>query len=551
VSADPSLVRFRAAVEGAHAHLESRREEINDLNVFPVADGDTGDNMALTLRAVLDELERLAISDARPLDEIGREEIVERVARAALLGARGNSGVILSQLIRGAAEELISRPGELVDPLLISAAMARAAQRAYDSVREPAEGTILTVMREMAACAATELAHMPNHRLGPDAEPDLQNEVLAEILERAIAAGEASVKRGPDLLPVLREAGVVDAGGYGVTIIFAGVVAALRGTEAPELEHHVAPARVTHPQHESSTYRYCTNFAVTGHDLEAYAFIEPLERIGDSVLVVGDAATLKIHVHTDDPEQATGVFEGAGDVSHLDVADMHVQVEERSERLSANGHAPPVQRCGALAVCSGPGMATLFEGLGVQALDGGATLNPSTYELLAGIHGVPAEEVVVLPNSPNVFMAAERAAELSEKQVCVVPTRNQQAGLAAAIALLPDGGAEESAAAMRAALEHVRTGGVAPAARPDPNGRFAVGDAVGYVGDDLVAWGEPEATLREVLATLADGAELVTCIAGDGAPLDAPAIEALVPTGVELEHSPGGQPSWWWLLSAE
>ncbi|HET8536754.1 MAG TPA: DAK2 domain-containing protein [Solirubrobacteraceae bacterium] len=551
MSADPSLVRFRAVVEGALTHLESRREEINDLNVFPVADGDTGDNMALTMRAVLDELERLAAEDARPLDEIGREEIVERVARAALLGARGNSGVILSQLIRGAAEELISRPGELVDPMLISAAMARAAQRAYDSVREPAEGTILTVMREMAACAATELAHMPNHRLGPDAEPQLQNEVLADILERAIAAGEASVKRGPDLLPVLREAGVVDAGGYGVTIIFAGVVAALRGTEAPELEHHVAPARVTHPQHESSTYRYCTNFAVTGHDLEAYAFIEPLEQIGDSVLVVGDAATLKIHVHTDDPEQATAVFEGAGEVSHLDVADMHVQVEERSERLSSNGHAPPVQRCGALAVCSGPGMATLFEGLGVQALDGGATLNPSTYELLAGIHGVPAEEVVVLPNSPNVFMAAERAAELSDKQVCVVPTRNQQAGLAAAIALLPDGGAEESAAAMRAALEHVRTGGVAPAARPDPNGRFAIGDAVGYVGDDLVAWGDPEATLRDVLARLADGAELVTCIAGDGAPLDAPAIEALVPAGVELEHSPGGQPSWWWLLSAE
>jgi DAK2 domain fusion protein YloV len=551
VSADPSLVRFRAVVEGALTHLESRREEINDLNVFPVADGDTGDNMALTMRAVLDELERLAAEDARPLDEIGREEIVERVARAALLGARGNSGVILSQLIRGAAEELISRPGELVDPMLISAAMARAAQRAYDSVREPAEGTILTVMREMAACAATELAHMPNHRLGPDAEPQLQNEVLADILERAIAAGEASVKRGPDLLPVLREAGVVDAGGYGVTIIFAGVVAALRGTEAPELEHHVAPARVTHPQHESSTYRYCTNFAVTGHDLEAHAFMEPLEQIGDSVLVVGDAATLKIHVHTDDPEQATAVFEGAGEVSHLDVADMHVQVEERSERLSSNGHAPPVQRCGALAVCSGPGMATLFEGLGVQALDGGATLNPSTYELLAGIHGVPAEEVVVLPNSPNVFMAAERAAELSDKQVCVVPTRNQQAGLAAAIALLPDGGAEESAAAMRAALEHVRTGGVAPAARPDPNGRFAIGDAVGYVGDGRVAWGDPEATLRDVLARLADGAELVTCIAGDGAPLDAPAIEALVPAGVELEHSPGGQPSWWWLLSAE
>src|SRR4029079_1114499 len=181
MSADPSLVRFRAVVEGALTHLESRREEINDLNVFPVADGDTGDNMALTMRAVLDELERLAAEDARQLDEIGREEIVERVARAALLGARGNSGVILSQLIRGAAEELISRPGELVDPMLISAAMARAAQRAYDSVREPAEGTILTVVREMAASAATELAHMANSRLGPDADPRLQSEVIADI----------------------------------------------------------------------------------------------------------------------------------------------------------------------------------------------------------------------------------------------------------------------------------------------------------------------------------------------------------------------------------
>jgi uncharacterized protein len=551
VSADPSLVRFRVVVEGALAHLESRREEINDLNVFPVADGDTGDNMALTLRAVLDEIDRLASGEGRTLDEIGREEIVESVARAALLGARGNSGVILSQLIRGAAEELISRPGELVDPMLISAAMARAAQRAYDSVREPAEGTMLTVVREMAASAATELAHMQHSRLGPDAEPKLQSQVIADILERAIEAGEASVKRGPELLPVLREAGVVDAGGYGVTIIFAGIVAALRGTNGPELEHHAPPARVTHPEHESSTYRFCTNFAVTGQDLDAHAFIGPLEDIGDSVLVVGDSATLKIHVHTDEPESATAVFDGAGEVSRLDVADMHVQVEERTERLSSNGHGAPTQRCGALAVCAGRGMAALFEGLGVHTLDGGVTLNPSTFELLAGIHEVPAEEVVVLPNSANVFMAAERAAELSDKEVRVVPTRNQQAGLAAAIALLPDAGADETAAAMVDAIAHVRTGGVAPAAREDPGGRFAIGDAVGYVGDELVAWGQPEATLRDVLARLSDGAELITCIAGDGAPLDAIAIDALMPDGVEIEFSDGGQPSWWWLLAAE
>ena len=160
---DPSLVRFRVALEGALAHLESRREEINDLNVFPVADGDTGDNMALTLQACLEEVDRLAAVD-RPLDEIARGEIVESVARAALLGARGNSGVILSQLIRGAAEELVSRPGELVDPVLIGAAMARAAQRAYSSVRAPAEGTILTVMREMATRVATDLAHMGDTR---------------------------------------------------------------------------------------------------------------------------------------------------------------------------------------------------------------------------------------------------------------------------------------------------------------------------------------------------------------------------------------------------
>ena len=227
--------------------------------------------MALTLRAVLDELDRLSEHRAT-LDEIGRDEIVDSVARAALLGARGNSGVILSQLIRGAAEELISRPGELVDPVLIGAAMARAADRAYGSVREPAEGTILTVVREMAHRVASELAHMAEPRLTASASTTRRRTRCSpQVLERALDAGQESVKRGPELLPVLREAGVVDAGGYGLTIIFAGVDrrAARRRRRRP-LEHH-APARVTHPQHESSTYRYCTNFAVTGEDLDAGA----------------------------------------------------------------------------------------------------------------------------------------------------------------------------------------------------------------------------------------------------------------------------------------
>jgi len=547
---DPSLVRFRVALEGALAHLESRRQEINDLNVFPVADGDTGDNMALTLQACLEEVDRLAAVD-RPLDEIARGEIVESVARAALLGARGNSGVILSQLIRGAAEELVSRPGELIDPVLLGAAMARAAQRAYASVRAPAEGTMLTVMRDMAAHVASRLAHMDAPRLGPDAEGDVQERVLADILEEAIVAGEASVRRGPELLPVLREAGVVDAGGYGVIVIFAGVVAALRGeAAAPQLEHH-APARISHPEHRSSTYRYCTNFAVTGADLDDARYVGALEELGDSVLVVGDRTTLKVHVHTDDPETAIAVFADAGEVSRLDVADMRVQVAQRDARLAGNGHSAPAARTGVLAVVSGPGMARLYESLGAHVLDGGPTLNPSTHELLAGIHAVPAEEVVVLPNSANVIMAAERAAELAEKAVRVVASRSQQAGLAAAVASTTSADADANADAMCVAIAAVRTGAVAPAARDDAAGRFGVGDAVGFVEDELVAWGEAAPTLEAVLTALAAEAELVTCIAGEGAPLDADAVAALAPASVELELEDGGQPSYWWLLSAE
>src|SRR4051812_6901782 len=269
---DPSLVRFRAVVEGALAALDARRQEVNDLNVFPVADGDTGDNMALTLRAVMDELARLEVQG--DVDEIGREQIVESVARAALLGARGNSGVILSQLVRGAAEELISRPGELVAPVLVTAALGRAADRAYGSVREPAEGTILTVAREMAARMASELAHMPDEerRLGPEGDGALQNRLIANILLRALETGESSLKRGPELLPVLRQAGVVDAGAYGLLIVLAGCVGVLQGDAPPLLERHEA-ARVSHPQHESSTFRYCTNFAVTGEDLDGSYFI--------------------------------------------------------------------------------------------------------------------------------------------------------------------------------------------------------------------------------------------------------------------------------------
>jgi len=545
---DPSIVRFRALIEAGLAALESRCEEVNDLNVFPVADGDTGDNMVLTLRAVLSELDRLAgASEGRTIDEIGRDEIVASVARAALLGARGNSGVILSQLIRGAAEELISRPGELVDPVLIGAALARAADQAYGSVREPAEGTILTVAREMAGRVASEIAHMPGARLDADATAGEQDMVIAEVIESALDAGQESVRRGPELLPVLREAGVVDAGGYGLTVLLAGIVGALRGSVPPALDHHRA-ARVTHPQHASSTFRYCTNFAVTGIGLEQRRFIPGLEAIGDSVLVVGDPTTLKVHVHTDEPDAATALFADAGTISHLDVADMRQQVQQRDRRLSGD---VPAAACGGLAVVNGEGMGRLFEGFGVRVLDGGPTLNPSVYDLLAAIHAVPAEEVVVLPNSPNVLMTAARAAELSDKAVAVVPSRSPQAGLAAAVSLDPDRRAAENAEAMEQTLETVRTGAVAEAARDDLQGRFRAGDAVGFVDEELIAWGPPRDTLRDVLEDLGRNAELITCLRGADAPLADEVVSELAGDGVELELSDGGQPSYWWLLAAE
>ena len=529
------------------AALEARREEINEINVFPVADGDTGDNMVLTLRAVLDELDRLAKAPPEgTIERVGRDEIVASVARAALLGARGSSGVILSQLIRGAAEELASRPGELVDPVLISAALARAADQAYGSVREPVEGTILTVMREMAVQVASETARMPDARLAADASADEQNMAIARVIVRALEAGESSVERGPQLLPALREAGVVDAGGYAVTVFVAGIIGALAGAEPPAREYRVG-ARVTHPQHSSSTYRYCASFAVTGTDLEQRRSASELERLGDSLLIVGDQATLKVHIHTDDPDAVTAVFASHGAVSHLDVADMRAQVSGRGER------PPPAEPvlCGVVAVASGAGMQSLFESLGVQALDGGPAFAPSSYDLLAAIHAIEAEQVVVLPNSPAAFEAARRAAQLSDKSVCVVPSFSPQAGLAAAVALDPARNSGQNAAAMTKALEHVRTGAVAPALLDDAQGRFRAGDAVGFVEEEIVAWGRPREALREVLEQLAHDAELITCLRGAEAPLDDGTVHALAQGDVEFELSDGGQQGHWWLLAAE
>lgn len=546
---DPNLVRLRALVAAGLAELEARRQEVNDLNVFPVADGDTGDNMALTLRAVLEELDRLALSD-QSLDEIGRDQIVESVGRAALLGARGNSGVILSQLIRGAVEELIARPGELIGPALLAAGMARASDRAYGSVREPAEGTMLTVAREMAARLSSEVASLDDARVQPGTPQDEQDRMIADVLEYALETGRDSVRRGPQLLPALREAGVVDSGAHAITIILSGVLGQLRGQPPAEIDRYAPPARTHRPEHASETYRYCTNFAVTGDGLDPAVWRERLEAHGDSLLVVGDQHTLKVHIHTDDPEAATALFDGIADVSRLDVADMHQQVEQREQRLATEPGASEM-RCGIVAVYSGDGAGLLFTDGGATAVDGGPTMNPSTADLLAAIHACPADEVVVLPNSANVHMAADRAAQLSDKPTRVIPTRSQAEGVSIAALLDTDATAEANAATGAEQLASLRSGGIAEAAKDDAAGRFRKGDALGYVGDELVAWGEREATVQATLAAVADGAELLTCLVGAGAPLAADALRALAPEQIELEVLEGGQQAWWWLLAAE
>ena len=549
---ETSIERFRKVVAAACAQLEARRQEVNDLNVFPVADGDTGDNMSQTLRAVMTELDRL---NGRPVDEVGRDQVVEAVARAALLGARGNSGVILSQIVRGAAEELSSRPGELVDPVLVSAALARAADAAYSSVRDPAEGTMITVVREMSHRVATELARLAQPRLGVGASAEEQDRVLAEVLEKALEAAQASVERSPDLLPVLREHGVVDAGGYGVTLLVAGLIAGLRGehAEGPDVPHWAA-AEIHDGIHESSRYRYCTNFIVSGDTLEGRLYVPRLEELGDSVLVVGDARTLRVHVHTDEPERAALLFEGAGSVERFDVADMHEQEDQRTARLQDQdgGTALETERCAIVAVASGDGIRKLYEAFGAHVVDGGQTLNPSTFEILAGIHDAAADEVIVLPNSANVVMAAERAAELSEKTVQVVESLWPQAGLVCLLQHDSNGGVEENAARLRDAIAAVGTGFVAPAARDDKRGRFSAGDAVGFVGEELIAWdGQARDVVRAVLGRLGEGRELLTVVAGDGAPLDEADVAGLAPTGVELDMHDGGQPHYWWLIAAE
>jgi dihydroxyacetone kinase-like predicted kinase len=368
------------------------------------------------------------------------------------------------------------------------------------------------------------------------------------MLATALFAGEEAVRHTPEQLDVLAKAGVVDAGALGLVVIIRGLVSGLAGERVtlPEIPHYAA-ARLDQVHHADSAYRFCTNFIVTGEGLDGDSFVGDLERLGDSVLVVGDAATLKVHVHTDEPEAAKALFAGAGAVGHEDIADMHEQVAAQRARLEP-------ARSGIVAVTSGDGMRTMFEALGALCVDGGPTLNPSTKDLLAAIEDCAADQVLVLPNSRNVIMAAEEATRLagrSGREVVVVGSESQQAALAAMVEFDSHADAAHNAARLEDGLAGVRVGAVAPAARDDSEGRFLRGDSVGFAGDRIVAWGGAGSTLIETLAELADGAEIVTVIEGAEAPISFEELELSLPDGAELELHRGGTPNYSWLIAAQ
>ena len=375
--------RVRELVDGARAAIEAHRARIDDLNVYPVPDGDTGTNLTLTVRAVAE-----ALAGDGPDDRAG---IAKEVSRAALMGARGNSGVILSQIVRGATDSLAQSDD-------LARAFRSASDAAYRAVKKPVEGTMLTAVRELAEAAESGLS-------------------LSEI----VAAGDETVVRTREMLPVLREAGVVDAGAAGLVEIVRGITAVITGEALPappELEESLGLEAI---HQELSRFRYCTVFVVEGDDLDLPSLESELEQIGDSLLVVGDRNALKVHVHTDDPGRALSLGVAQGAIAGVEIANMHEQTLQREDRLL---HAVPdgSQTSAIVAVATGAGNRALYESGGAVVVDGGETMNPSTADLVEAIEAVGAGEVVLLPNNKNVIMTAEQAADHSSKTVRVVPT---------------------------------------------------------------------------------------------------------------------------------
>ncbi len=504
----------------ALAALEASRRRIDDLNVYPVPDGDTGTNMALTVRAVVEALERDPGAD---------------LTRAILMGARGNSGVILSQLVRGAAEALPD--GATVDPTALAGALRAASDAGYAAVRNAQEGTILTLARELAE-RAEALSESPPP--------------LPETLRELVAHGEGALARTQDQLDVLREAGVVDAGAAGLLEIVRGIAAHVTGEPLPESEEGAGTLPLEAVHQELSRFRYCTSFYVEGEDVDPETLEADLGKIGDSLLVVGARGAVKAHVHTDEPGRALSLATALGVLAEVEIDNMHAQTLDREERLTREE-----TRTGVVAVCAGAGTKRLFESLGARCVEGGQSMNPSTSEIVAAVEAVSADEVVVLPNNKNVILAAEQAAAAGEKAVHVVPTRSLQAGLGAMVSFEGSRSAEENVAEMTEAAAGVRAGAVTRASRTTSLGGLEIeqGQFLGLVDEEPVTSGPAlEPVAREVAERLlGEATDVLTILAGE----EAEGVEELARAlrdahpELEIEVHEGGQPHYPLLFSAE
>lgn len=530
---------LKQLVSAGLAWLRHHQEAINALNVFPVPDGDTGINMVLTMQSAWQE-----IADS-PERAVGK--VAQMVAHGALMGARGNSGVILSQIWRGLARGLDGK--EVMTGSDLAAAVDLGAKTAYKGVIHPVEGTILTVAREMAEEALEAAKRTQDARI---------------ILEHMVARAQDAVNRTPTMLPVLAEAGVVDAGGQGLYIILEGMLRYLKGESVAEDLRlmRAADLAAVHAQAEAG-YGYDVQFIIVGQGLDVAAIRADIDAMGECALVVGEPTTVKVHVHVPDPGVPISYAVKLGSLRDVVVEDMQAQYQE----FVAGRERPPVvgppmasTEIGVVAVVAGDGLARVFQSLGASAIvHGGQTMNPSTEEILRAVESVPSNRVIILPNNKNIVLAARQAQEMSKKHVAVVPTHTIPQGIAALLALNYQSDLEENAAEMLQAAQEVHTGQVTTATRAATiNGlQIEEGQLIGIHNGELCVAGD---NMGEVVAALlaemeVENLEIVTFYYG--ADVTRQEAETLV-AGLrevyaeqEFEVIEGGQPHYFYIISAE
>jgi DAK2 domain fusion protein YloV len=524
-------------LQAGTAWLEKHASHINALNVFPVPDGDTGTNMVLTMQAALQEI--------RNSPDESAAAVAHATAHGALMGARGNSGVILSQLLRGIASGLKDK--NRFDGADFAAALVEGSATAYKGVIKPVEGTILTVGRDSADAA--------------QAAVDEGVSDLLPVMERVVAGARDSVARTPSLLSVLREAGVVDAGGQGLFVILEGALKYMRGEPMEKVEvTEPVPAPVEPaPAGEEMEWGYCTEFILQGENLDLNEMQERVTGWGDSVLVVGDENTIKVHVHTFKPGEVIGFASSKGALHNIKIDNMQ---DQHREYLIMGEEAAEEETDGIaiVAVVSGQGLQRVFTSLGVRTIvPGGQTMNPSTQELLEAIESTRQEDVIVLPNNDNVLLAAQKAEELSQKNVAVVPSETIPQGISALLSFNHQADLEKNAEAMETAAQAVQTAEITKAIRSVKYNSLEVeeGEIIGLLNGDLTASGQ---TLEEVVSTMleqmcAGDHEIITVYFGED--VTQPQAEDLVKkmqegySDQEWEVIDGGQPHYYYIISGE